>query len=489
MSGQRIIVVGGSVCGMAASLALARDGQRVVVLEQDTAPMPEDAEGAFAWQRRGCPQFGHSHAFLGRMYCEIRDREPELLRKLLAQGAERLGFERQARQYFDDPVFEPGDEDIALLACRRSTFEWVLRQHLLDTGLIEFRDAVLVTGLLSERDAATRLARVTGVRTRDEEIRADLVVDASGRRTKLSDWLQAIGAPAVRQESQDCGIFYSSRFYRLCPGVAPPNQDGIIGGDLGYLKFGIFPADGGTFSVTQAAAPDDEPLRAVLRTPGFETAARALPMLWEWIQPGVSEPISEAHGMANLRNTRRYLVEDGEPIALGMVAVGDALIHANPITGRGCTLAWVASQLLADAVSKHAGDARALALELHAGIERHAVPWIEAQLRQDADALEVNAAQRRNEDPYQVERPDGTNDPKAYMRTLLRDGLMPATRENLQVMRTMMRMAHMLDTPSSLLERPEIIQAALAAYERRHERPPRVTGPSRTEMLELLAAA
>jgi hypothetical protein len=31
--------------------------------------------------------------------------------------------------------------------------------------------------------------------------------------------------------------------------------------------------------------------------------------------------------MANLRNTRRWLVADGEPLALGVVAIGDALIH------------------------------------------------------------------------------------------------------------------------------------------------------------------
>ena len=212
-------------------------------------------------------------------------------------------------------------------------------------------------------------------------------------------------------------------------------------------------------------------------------------MLWQWVDPNVSKPISDVNGMANLRNTRRHLVHDGEPLALGIVAVGDSLVHANPITGRGCSLAWISAYALAEAVQKHPEDLRALALDLEACIERDLAPWLRAQLRQDADALEVNAAQRRGEDPFQVERPDGGTDPKAYMRVLIRDGLLPAVRENLGLMRLFMRVGHMLDQPEELMKRPEVMQSALAAYQQRHERAPRVTGPSRDEMLALLAAA
>ena len=31
--------------------------------------------------------------------------------------------------------------------------------------------------------------------------------------------------------------------------------------------------------------------------------------------------------MAALRNTRRFLVEDGEPVVIGLTCVGDALMH------------------------------------------------------------------------------------------------------------------------------------------------------------------
>ena len=490
---KQIIVVGGSIAGLVSALALARDGHRVTVLEKDAAPMPPTPDEAFdRWERRGAPQIWQSHAFLGRMHRDIRDREPELLAELLAYGAEQLSFRTQAAQYFDDPEFEPGDDDIVLLACRRTTFEWVLRRHVLATGLVAFRDGVEVLGLVGTPGEAGEPAHVTGVKIAadggETELSGDLVIDASGRRTRLPQWLAALGVPKLREESQDCGIFYSSRFYRLREGVERPNEDGIIGGDLGYLKFGIFPGDSGTFSVTLAAAPDDDVMRSILRTPGFEAAVASLPMVWAWVDPEVSAPIADVIGMANLRNLRRHLVENGEPVVLGLFALGDALVHANPITGRGCSLAWITAYAFADSLRKHPDDLRALALDLEATIERELAPWLAAQIQQDRDAVEVNAAQRRGEDPYQIERPDGTNDPKAFARSLVRDGLMPAMREDLHVLRTFMRVGHMLEPPEVALRRPEIMRAALKAYEGRHARPPRAAGPSRREMLELLAA-
>ncbi|MCP5067178.1 MAG: FAD-dependent oxidoreductase, partial [bacterium] len=194
---------------------LAREGHQVTVLEKDPTPLPETPDEAFqGWQRRGAPQVLQSHAFLGRMHNLIRDNEPELLQHLLDAGAEELTFRSMAGQYLADPVFEPGDDDLVLLACRRVTLEWVLRRHVLATGLVEVRDGDEVTGLVAERDPGTGLQSVAGVNLRAGDgatsvLAGDLIIDASGRRSKLSEWLVEIGAPAMREESSSCGIFYA----------------------------------------------------------------------------------------------------------------------------------------------------------------------------------------------------------------------------------------------------------------------------------------
>jgi 2-polyprenyl-6-methoxyphenol hydroxylase-like FAD-dependent oxidoreductase len=493
MSSKHVIVIGGSVAGLGTALALSGRGHRVTILEADAAPLPESPAEAFErWDRRGSPQTRHSHALLARLRNLIRTHAPELLEKLLASGAEELRFTDRVRQIFENPVFEEGDDEIVFLACRRITFEWVLRRHVQDTGLVSFRDGVEVTRLGAESDAETGLPRVTGVWAKSPDggetlIPGDLVVDASGRRSKLRTWLPAIGTPPVREASSPCGIFYTSRFYRLLDGVAPPTLDGgIVGADLGYLKVGIFAGDSRVFSITLAASPTDDAMRSVLHQPAFEAAVAAVPMAAAWTSPTLSEPISEVHGMANLRNTRRWLVEDGAPLVLGFVAVGDALIHTNPIVGRGCSLAWTGAFDLAACLDAHGDDLRALALAYDECVERNIVPWYQLQLTQDADAIEVAEAQQRGEDPFRPTNPDGTQNPRAFFRSLLSEGLMPALREDLPLLRLFMRTMNLLDSPGDLMKNPLFMQSLLASYTRRDHREKVVLGPTRDEMLARL---
>lgn len=494
MQPRHVIVIGGSVAGLGVALALSGRGHRVTVLEADATPMPADHGEAFArWRRKGSPQTRHSHALLARLHNLIRDHAPELLDKLLACGAQELRFTDRLRQLFPDAASADGDEDLVALACRRITFEWILRRHVLDTGLVDFRDGVAVTRLEARRPHGTPpVVEGVWVKTPDggeSLLRGDLVVDASGRLTQLGRWLPAIGTAPVREESSPCGIYYTSRFYRLRDGVEAPALDGgIVGADLGYLKVGIFAGDARVFSITLAASPTDTAMRLILRRPGFEAAVAAVPMAAEWTSAALAEPVSDVHAMAQLTNTRRWLVEAGEPLALGFVAVGDSLLHTNPIVGRGCSLAWTAAFDLAACVDEHGGDLQALALAYDARVERNIVPWYTLQVAQDTDAIEVAEAQQRGEDPYVTANADGSANAKGFLRALIRDGLVPGLTEDPVLLRAFSRTIHLLDGPGELLRNPVAMQAMLAAWGRREQRPKVVLGPTRDAMLERFAA-
>ena len=517
---KHIVVVGGSIAGLAAAFILSQNGHRVTVLEKDATPLPSSPLEAFErWDRRGSPQTRHSHAFLARLHGILRDRAPDLLATLLAHGVEELRFQDMARTALgrDDLEFVPEDDEITLLACRRITFEWVLRRHVLDSGRVAFKDGVEVLGLEANRDG-TGPPRVTGVRLSESgaaarTLDAHLVLDASGRRSVLRRWLQEIGAGTMEKDSEPCGIFYCSRFYRLLSsstaagassstaagassgtaagasgGADKPQLGGVMGSDLGYMKYGIFPGDAGIFSITLCASPHDTDLRRILRTPFFEEAVRALPATREWVEASVSEPISDVHAMDNLNNTRCHFVVDGDPLALGVFPIGDALIHTNPLNGRGCTLAFVNAELVADALRDHPNDATEFARALDLAVEREIAPWYQATLAQDRDGIAVSRAQQRGEDPFVFQREDGTVDARAYMRCLLRDGLVPAMREDLVLLRAFMRVFNLLDSPTDLMKDPQILQRALVSFGRRDKREPVVRGPSRDEMIDQLSA-
>jgi 2-polyprenyl-6-methoxyphenol hydroxylase-like FAD-dependent oxidoreductase len=488
----RVIVVGGGVAGLATALALEPDGHEICVLEQDATPLPRSPVEAFErWDRRGAPQVWHSHAFLARLRNLLLARAPEVLASLHANGAYDLRFADHLPPGIEDRAPAPGDDELTLFACRRVTFEWVLRRHVLQSPRVRWESGVEVLGLAAERDAASGVPRVTGVRARsagaDRVREADVVIDASGRRSRLPRWLSTIGAAPVEEEQEECGIFYCSRFYRLRPGAAPPPQQGVVGADLGYMKFGIFPGDSGLFSITLAASLDDDPMRAILREAPFEAAARALPATCEWIEPARAEAAGPVRAMARLVNRRRRFARDGEPLALGVHAVGDAAVCTNPLYGRGCALAFVHAYALADALREAAGDARAASLALDAATRRELDPWYRAARDQDREARALAAEPATAPPPA---GPDSPVDPKAFLRSVFRDGLVPALRTDVGVLRAFLRVFNLLAAPDAMLRDPLVVGRVFTAWRERSGRAPEpLQGPERAAMLEVLARA
>jgi len=494
---MRVLVVGGGVAGLATALSLSRAGHVVQVLERDATPLPASPVEAFeSWQRNGAPQVWHSHAFLARLRSGLLARTPDVLEALHAHGANDLHFRDYLPPTLTDRTPAPGDDELTLFACRRITFEWVLRQRVLANPDVSWLGGAGAFGLVAERDAATGLPRVSGVRAtiegQPQTLSADLVVDASGRRSRLPRWLAELGTPEVEEEEEACGIFYCSRFYRLRPGASAPEGQGVVGADLGYMKFGIFPGDSGIFSITLAASLDDDPLRAILHEGPFEAAARALPATREWIEPERSEPVTAVRAMAKLVNRRRRFVLDGEPLALGVFALGDAAICSNPLYGRGCALAFVHAWAFEDALRDHAGDLRGLALAFDEATRREIEPWYRAARDQDRESREVAAAQVRGEASAAAvgAQPGAAVDPKAFLRSVFRDGLIPALRSDVQVVRAFMRTFNLLDAPDAFLKNPDVIGRVLAAWRERERRAPlELPGPQRSEMVELLQRA
>ena len=175
---MNVIVIGGGVAGLAAALQLGRAGHVVTVIERDDTPMPATADEAFDWNRRGAPQVRHSHAFLARLRNLLRDHQPDILEALLAEGATEMRFGDGVPDEMEF-VAEPGDDDLVMIACRRTTFEWVLRRAALADANVTIRTGVAATGLLASRQTSNDPKFGTETRRR---ARRPLRISGSRRR-------------------------------------------------------------------------------------------------------------------------------------------------------------------------------------------------------------------------------------------------------------------------------------------------------------------
>ncbi|MBS0411636.1 MAG: FAD-dependent oxidoreductase [Proteobacteria bacterium] len=484
---EHVLVIGAGIAGLCTALALAPTGRQVTLVERDEPPPSGDPDDAFKdWNRRGVGHLRQSHAFLARLRSLIKAEHPGLLKDLLEAGCREIGFVDMLTDTLRKGYqAQAGDADMAVLTSRRTTLELIMRRYVEHLGHLRIVSGFWVQKLLTERRPDGAL-QVTGLSGEDasgpRELRADIVIDAGGRTSQVAEQLVAEGA-TISEASETAGILYFTRHYRLLPGQAEPPRGKLPGtGDLGFLKFGVFPADNGCFSITLCVPEIEMEMRkAVVRPETFDQIMNLLPGMAPWVDPARSEPVSRVFGMGDLHSRWRDFAPEGKPAALGLFAIGDSLVRTNPLYGRGCSFAAVSAYLLRDVLDK-ARDPAARAVAYGAAIEAGIKPYYQNMLTQDRAA--IRRARHALTPSYK---------PKLAARVLksfFEDGVAIATRSDVALLREALRGFHMLEHPDAWLKRPGNLAKILGYWAKGKKRnaaayPPKV-GPERDELMTAL---
>jgi flavin-dependent dehydrogenase len=221
-----------------------------------------------------------------------------------------------------------------------------------------------VTQLVIEE---TKPATVSGVVCGGEVIPGELVVDAGGRRSPARRWLEEAKVDLGVEERSPCGIAYSSRYFRRREGVDLPAVRGPVVelGDLGYMGYGIGPADAGTYSVLFAFPTQDKELRVLTHRAAWDAAAQLLERPSVFVDPAVGTPLMDPAPMHGLENVLSPWFGESEPVVRRFAAIGDSWLTTDPLFGWGASFALAHGFGLADAVNEHHHDVESALLHFH----------------------------------------------------------------------------------------------------------------------------
>ncbi|SET19126.1 NAD(P)/FAD-dependent oxidoreductase [Geodermatophilus poikilotrophus] len=461
-----IVVCGGGVVGLCAGLMLAEDGHEVTVLEPDAADPPGTSREAWdGWRRTGVAQFRQPHTLLPR-FRQVVDRElPGLTERLADGGCVGVDYLESLPPSIEDRAPRPGDDRFRFVTGRRPVTEAVVAAAAEEHPRLSVRRGVRVAGLLRGPSSLPGVPHVAGVRTgTGEEVTADLVVDATGRRSPSADWLAELDARPGRAESSASGFVYYTRYFT---GPEQPRRIGPQLAPVGSISLITLGGDNDTWSVTVFGPTRDAPLKALREAEVFDRVVAACPRQAHWLD---GRPITGVLAMAGVLDRYRRLVVDGVPVVTGFVAVGDAWACTNPSAGRGISVGALHAQLLRAAVRTSLDDPGELARTFDEATEREVTPFYRGQLTADrARIAEMDALRAGREPP--------PPDP-------VRAALLAAAVHDADAYRALLETVTCLALPGDVLARPGMAER-LAAHA--GEPPPGTPGPDRRQLLDLLA--
>lgn len=330
----QVVVIGAGLAGLLAAAAASGAGRSVMLLDRDpltSGPLPRD----------GVPQGRQVHVLLYRGLLALEELLPGLRRELLEAGGVpldtgRLAFLNEAGW---SPIGLPGFE---MVSATRPLVEHLVRQRVQALAGVDVRGGRHVRGLSRRAGGGWLVELAEG-----PPLAADVVVDASGRGSRLPAWLAQAGFGEVSTTVVDAGIGYASRLY-----AAPVD---ILGDVAGVLLFptpdhpygGLaFPVEGGRWVVNTVGFRPDRPPRDA---EGFEAFLSRIrdPALSDFVR--TARPVGDVAVHRQTSNVRNHYdrMKRWPP---GLLVIGDALCAFNPIYGQGITVCAQEALLLREAL-------------------------------------------------------------------------------------------------------------------------------------------
>jgi 2-polyprenyl-6-methoxyphenol hydroxylase-like FAD-dependent oxidoreductase len=467
-----IVVTGGGMAGLITAMLLADDGHQVVVLERDPAPPPAISEAWDTWTRRGVNQFRMVHFLHPRFRTEALRALPRIITALEDAGALRLNAISGV------PAALTGgeaadDDDFTTVTARRPVAESVMAACAESTPGVTVRRGVAVAGLLTGTEMLTGVPHVTGVRTADgEEIAADLVVDTTGRRSPLPDWVEAAGGRRPTEEREDSGFIYYGRHFRSADGTHPPIMAPLLQ-NYGSISILTLPADNGTWGLAIISSSADPAMRALLDVDTWNSTVSRLPLAAHWLE---GEPLEDkVQMMAKIEDRHRRFVTGGEPVATGVVAVADSWACTNPSLGRGITMALLHGLALRDLLrGTDANDSVRLARAFDEATSATVEPWYRATVAFDRHRLAGIEAEIRGE-TYSPDDPVWE----------IGQGLQYAAGQDPDCFRAFLSVVGMLRIPEEALARPGVFEKVVNLGASWRDQP--TFGPNRHELLSIVS--
>ncbi len=338
------VVIGASIAGLLAANALASHCEKVIILERDTLPDSPI-------QRNGVAQGSQVHILLQRGLIELEKQVPGFTHLLTQLGAVRLDPLNDFYLNFPFGVFVRTPTEMSVLSAERPVIEYALRALILRRKNIQLVQQARVVKVDLSRAAVPRVTFSQADAAENNTLHPDWLIDASGRSSRVMEWLQQSEMPLPQEEHTKLSINYASCLIKNPTFPAQLKASYILARAPHDRMSGlILPVhrDGTHLAALQGFGTDMPSDFA-----GFRAAFQRLrdPLPGEALSTATA--VDEVRRFNKPRNHFRHMGFTAD-WPLHFLTIGDSIASINPIYGQGMTGAALAARVLGERFGKTA---------------------------------------------------------------------------------------------------------------------------------------
>ncbi|MDK3010978.1 FAD/NAD(P)-binding protein [Bacillus sp. RB3] len=328
---NKAIVIGGSMAGKFAAKALSTSFKEVIIIEAG-----ERWDGKSL--RKRVPQSNHPHVLLKGGENAIEELFPNITNELIEAGSIINNFTRDLKWHQFGLWKQPFIGEVHMIQQSRPLLEWHIQKRIHQISNITIKYETLVKGLLVD----AKLNKVCGVKVKyletntQEEVHADLVVDASGFGSKSIEWLREYEIK-VQEEKVRIDLFYATKMFKLKENeeldccnmlMSPSFPDNPYGVLIQTIEDNRYFVTFSGYANEKAPQTGDE----------FYDFAENLSI------SNVTDFLNKAEGITDIKTykipyqvRRRFDLVNNVPE--GLLVIGDAQCRFDPVFGQGVSVA------------------------------------------------------------------------------------------------------------------------------------------------------